>query len=487
MRKLFLTLGILLLAVLTSSADRRKAVVEDLNVLKVRGVMESYKSVAEGLDSRLAMYAESGLTHYFYCPTDDKYCNRWGWKFVYNDSDRHALREYVSMCKSKSMDFVWTANVSGSYRWTREDYEHLLNKFIVMYYGGLRSFAVLLPDDPSGIKAIAELLRIDFVAKMPEKVSLYIINDIPTVQYPSESDVAKTLMKGYHFDSDFKTKALSSGAVLCKLTTSDAFAGIPIAAAVDYARDPDKYQPDRCIAEGMEDMDKDVKEAFMTFLRHTGGIDESAGVNTFAYNEWTPEKAQELYLEFDRIEKVPAMLESAAGSSIIDALRPWLVEFGRLGTRGKRVLECIEQYNGNDISAFWISFIENRMTEEEILSYRCYPVGSAKLQPFCENAMQGMLDSFVARMDVDSDFRSSVPSGGHVEFKIPSSVNTCRLLIGRLPESQTVIFRQLSAKGTLLAEFIVKSPFMEFDLKEGAVKVDVLGDVDIYETIFVYL
>ena len=156
MRKLFLTLGILLLAVLTSSADRRKAVVEDLNVLKVRGVMESYKSVAEGLDSRLAMYAESGLTHYFYCPTDDKYCNRWGWKFVYNDSDRHALREYVSMCKSKSMDFVWTANVSGSYRWTREDYEHLLNKFIVMYYGGLRSFAVLLPDDPSGIKAIAE-------------------------------------------------------------------------------------------------------------------------------------------------------------------------------------------------------------------------------------------------------------------------------------------------------------------------------------------
>ena len=63
MRKLFLTLGILLLAVLTCSADRRKAVVEDLNVLKVRGVMESYKSVAEGLDSRLAMYAESGLTH----------------------------------------------------------------------------------------------------------------------------------------------------------------------------------------------------------------------------------------------------------------------------------------------------------------------------------------------------------------------------------------------------------------------------------------
>ena len=49
------------------------------------------------------------------------------------------------------------------------------------------------------------------------------------------------------------------------------------------------------------------------------------------------------------------------------------------------------------------------------------------------------------------------------------------------------IFRQLNTKGELVAEFVVRSPYTEFDLKEGAVKVDVLGEVDIYETIFVYL
>lgn len=487
MRNFFLSLIILHFAVLTSFADRRKTEVEDLNVLKVRGVMESYKSVSEGLVSRLEMYAEAGLTHYFYCPTDDKYCNRWGWKFVYNDTERHALRTYISLCQSKSMDFVWTVNVSDNYKWTREDYEHLLNKLVIMYYNGVRNFAVLFPDEPSVIAPTAKLLNLDFTAKVPENVNVFIINDIPVVQYPSESDVAKTLMKGYHFDSDFKAKALSSGAVLCRLTLSDAFVGIPLAAAMDYASDPEKYQPDRCIAEGIADMSDEVKEAFLTFLRHTGGVDESADVNTFAYDEWTSQKGEELYLEFDRIEKVPSILESAAGSSIMDALRPWLVEFGRLGTRGKKVLECIRHYNGNDIGAFWISFMENRMTEEEILSYRFYPVGGNKLQPFCENAMKGMLDAFAARLNVDSDLRSSVSSAGHIEYRIPQSAVACRLLTGRLPENETVLFRQIAADGSLVAEFVVKSPYTEFDLKKGAVKVDVLGDVDIYETIFVYL
>ena len=50
-----------------------------------------------------------------------------------------------------------------------------------------------------------------------------------------------------------------------------------------------------------------------------------------------------------------------------------------------------------------------------------------------------------------------------------------------------VYFRQLGTDGRLIAEFRVRSPFMTFDLKAGAVKVDVLGNVDIYETIFVDL
>ena len=61
-------------------------------MVKVRGVMERFQNISEGLDRRLDIIAEAGLTHYFYSPSDDRYCNAWGWKFLYNDGDRHALK-----------------------------------------------------------------------------------------------------------------------------------------------------------------------------------------------------------------------------------------------------------------------------------------------------------------------------------------------------------------------------------------------------------
>jgi hypothetical protein len=74
-----------------------------------------------------------------------------------------------------------------------------------------------------------------------------------------------------------------------------------------------------------------------------------------------------------------------------------------------------------------------------------------------------------------------------MEFAIPAQANTCHLLTGPLPQGRRILFRQLGTDGSLVAEFIVRSPYTTFNLKNGAVKVDVLGDVEIYETIFVDL
>lgn len=505
MRRYIVIAVFLSIALLPSSAGRRKETADDGYALKVRGVMESFPSVADGFETRLDSYVEADLNHYFYCPSDDRYCNRWGWKFLYNDSDRKAIAGLKSMCSRKGVEFVWTANLSDSYDWTREDYDFLLNKLVIMYYNGIRSFGLCFPDDPR-VSAVRDVLLQDMTARMKEKVSLHIINDIPAVMYPSESDVAKTLMRGYHFDSEFMSKAISCGSVICRLTVNDAFTGIPIAAATDFARSPQLYQPDRSIAEGLAEMRSDVKEAFMTFLRHTGGIDESSDTRTFDLDTWTREMSDTLFTEFDRIERVPEILQSVAGTAVVDALRPWLAEFGRLGTRGKRVLECMEYYKSDDIGRFWLAYIAGRVTEEELLSYRCFPVGEGKLHPFCEQAMNQMIEGFAQRLSegsspqnlaatlfqgpdaaLDSDYHTSVPSSGHIEFPIPAYANTCRLLTGPLPEDGTVLFRQIGTDGGLIAEFVVKSPYTEFDLKEGAVKVDVLGEVDIYESIFVYL
>jgi hyaluronoglucosaminidase len=148
-------------------------------------------------------------------------------------------------------------------------------------------------------------------------------------------------MRGYHFDDSFKSKALKAGSIVCRLTQNDDFVGIPIAATMDYAQNPDTYQPDKSIADGLDAMPEDVKAAFLTFLSHTGGVDESTGIETFSLADWSVEKATSLYEEFDMIEKVPSIIEGAASSAILEALSPWLQEFGRLGARGKSVIDCI--------------------------------------------------------------------------------------------------------------------------------------------------
>ena len=82
---------------------------------------------------RLEFYHQQGLTHYFYGPSADRYCNRWGWKFIYNDSDRHQIRSFVNICRSKGLEFVWTVNPGPDYAWDEADYDFLLNKLVMMY------------------------------------------------------------------------------------------------------------------------------------------------------------------------------------------------------------------------------------------------------------------------------------------------------------------------------------------------------------------
>ena len=124
--------------------------------------MESFRSINDGFEERLQSYAKSGLTHYFYCPSDDRYCNRWGWKFLYSDKERNDLRKCKAACLEKGIDFVWTVNPSDSYKWTKEDYDFLLNKLIIMYYDGVRCFGLRLPEDEAKVASTISALQQDF-------------------------------------------------------------------------------------------------------------------------------------------------------------------------------------------------------------------------------------------------------------------------------------------------------------------------------------
>lgn len=485
--------------------DRR--VQTDTVALECRGVMESFPKVEEGLEERLAFYRDKGLNHYFYCPSDDRYCNRWGWKFLYNDSDRLQLKKFNSLCRENGLEFVWTLDPGTRYAWTPEDYKFLLDKLLMMYYGGLRSFAVRFSGNEGDHAALRDSLHKHFVATRKEKVSLFMLPAIPEVKYPSEGRTAvESLMQGYHFDKAFSTEAKAADAIVCNLEAQDEFAKLAVVAAADFARDPDRYSAHQSMADAVSVMEPDVREAFLTFLRHTGSGAPATPVEVFSLDSWSAEKSAVLYEEFDRIEKVPSKMSRAAHSEVLDALRPWLEEFGRLGTRGKKVLQCMDNYVNGNIGEFWINYLQTVMTPQEEEAYAAYPVGAGILHPFCVESMAGMKEGFAAMLTgktalhnlattlyatpnaaLDSDFTTSMQSDGHIEFAIPAEANTCHLLTGPVPSDRQVLFRQLRTDGSLVAEFVLKSPFTTFDLKEGAVKVDVMGDITIYENIFVYL
>lgn len=505
--RLILLYILLLSASFGAGAAKPKKQPVDTVGLHCRGVMESFSKVSDGLSERLDYYISQGYTHYFYSPSDDRYCNRWGWKFLYNDSDRHAVRAIRTLCESKDIEFVWTLNTGDSYRWSGDDYKFLLDKLVMMYYNGIRAFAVNFSADTEGVKAVKDGLMRDFVATRSEEVALYMIDAMAVADYPSEgASAVESFMKGYHFDESFVKKARGENAVVCNVSASDEFAKIALAAVADFGRDPKKYSAYDSMAGAVESLYDDIKDAFITFLRHTGNDGSQPDVATFTLKEWSPARAESLYKEFDKIEKVPALMRKCSDTEIMRALEPWFCEFGRLGTRGKKVLKCMEYYHSGNLGAFWQTYLTTVMTPEEIRSYQQYPVGVNKLHPFCEQATKDMKEGFTSVLTgksvllnlattlyaapnaaLDSDFTTSVHTKGHLVFAIPADANTCCLLTGTLPEGKQIIFRQLRTDGSLVAEFIVKSPYSRFDIKEGAVKVDILGDVEVYENIFVYL
>ena len=70
--------------------------------------------------------------------------------------------------------------------------------------------------------------------------------------------------------------------------------------------------------------------------------------------------------EFKKIEQVPAVMESCANPLLLKELKPWLTEFGKLGTRGVKALEALKLYQDGDLAGFWNLYAANLMTQEDI-------------------------------------------------------------------------------------------------------------------------
>ena len=198
----------------------------------------------------------------------------------------------------------------------------------------------------------------------------------------------------------------------------------------DYTWNIANYNPIDSWERGLDELVPKAKDAYRTFAIHSSDTengyrrDESWETQTFRIADWIDAAAQSLKAEFEKIEKVPQEMEQGCSNeALLKELRPWLAEFGKLGTRGKKALELAQIYRaGNDDADFWNKYIQNLMDKKDRSDYEAHKSGTLKLQPFYENAMDDMAFGFLKKLlgDTPKDYKGigSFGNSGSIQTKL---------------------------------------------------------------------
>lgn len=166
---------------------------------------------------------------------------------------------------------------------------------------------------------------------------------------------------------------------------------------------------------GLAEMVPQATEAYRTFAIHSADTengyrrDESWETRTFRLDGWNDALADSLEQEFKRVETAPAILrQKCANKALLQELNPWLSEFAKLGTRGRKAIELARIYrSGQDEALFWNNYVQNIMTPQDRRNYEAHKSGTLKLQPFYENIMDDMAHGYLKKLSgqVPSDYK----------------------------------------------------------------------------------
>lgn len=248
----------------------------------------------------------------------------------------------------------------------------------------------------------------------------------------------------------------------------------------DYAWNPTAYNALDSWERALAAMAPQAKDAYRTFAIHSADTetgyrrDESWETTTFSLGHYTQQQYDDLMREFEKIEKVPAQLEQGlANRGLFRELRPWLTEFGKLGTRGKNALKLMEMFKHEAPEAFWNSYVRNLMSAEDKKAYDAHRSGTMKLQPFYEKAMEDMSEAFYERLTGEKPAVQR-PVGSYPSVYTTQSKN--------MLDADTLSFYH-SGVGQKTGDWIGVDlgkvmPIWEVDLKQGRNATD---DVDYFD------
>ena len=229
--------------------------------------------------------------------------------------------------------------------------------------------------------------------------------------YPVTDYVRHIILQGpvYGLDTTLTSKELSG--MLSNPMEHGEASKLALYGVADYTWNISSYNPLENWERGLRELVPDAAEAYRTFAIHSCDTEtgyrrqESWETETFSLDRWNDGAARALKSEFEKIEKVPAEMEAGcANRALLDELRPWLAEFGKLGTRGREAVELMGLYHAGiqDTAMFWEKYVSNMMTADDRKAYEAHKSGTMKLQPFYEDAMSDMGFGFLASLSGDT-------------------------------------------------------------------------------------
>ena len=248
--------------------------------------------------------------------------------------------------------------------------------------------------------------------------------------YPVTDYIRNFLLQGPVYGLDTSLTANETCGIVSNPMEHGEASKLALYGVADYTWNIANYNAIDNWERGLAELVPEATDAYRTFAIHSSDTengyrrDESWETQTFRLADWTDEAANALEEEFKKVESAPARLESSCkNTALINELRPWLTEFGKLGTRGKQAIELARIYrSGKDDALFWEKYIQNIMTPEDRRNYEAHKSGTLKLQPFYENAMDDMAHEYLKKLSgkVPTDYRGigSFSSAHTVQTKL---------------------------------------------------------------------
>ena len=248
--------------------------------------------------------------------------------------------------------------------------------------------------------------------------------------YPVTDYVRHILLQGPVYGLDTQLTAKETCGVISNPMEHGEASKLALYGVADYSWNPKAYNAIDNWERGLVELTPTASEAYRTFAIHSADTetgyrrDESWETQTFRLSHWDETLATALEKEFQKIEGTPEALEEGCeNKALLQELRPWLTEFGKLGTRGKRAIELGRIFReGKDDALFWNKYVMNTMSAADRQAYQAHKSGTMKLQPFYEHIMDDMSHEYLKKLSgqTPTDYKGigSFGNSGTIQTKL---------------------------------------------------------------------